>query len=72
MSGKLFLVGLGPGDQQLQTPGALAVLENCDVVVGYRGYVDQIANLTAGKELRLKNWVMAFHAFNFHDNYIFY
>ena len=51
MSGKLFLVGLGPGDQQLQTPGALAVLENCDVVVGYRGYIDQIANLTSGKEL---------------------
>ena len=51
MSGKLFLVGLGPGDQQLQTPGALAVLEKCGGVVGYRGYIDQIANLTSGKEL---------------------
>ncbi len=51
MTGKLFLVGLGPGDAQLQTPGALAALQSSDVVVGYRGYVGQIAAVTAGKEV---------------------
>ena len=51
MTGKLFLVGLGPGDSQLQTPGALAALESCDVVVGYRGYVGQITGMAAGKEV---------------------
>jgi precorrin-3B C17-methyltransferase len=49
--GKLFLVGLGPGDSRLLTPLALAALQDCDVVVGYRGYIEQIGELLWGKEL---------------------
>jgi precorrin-3B C17-methyltransferase len=49
--GKLFLVGLGPGDSSLRTPLALAALQDCDVVVGYRGYIEQIGDLLWGKEL---------------------
>jgi cobalt-factor III methyltransferase len=49
--GKLFLVGLGPGDPRLLTPLALAALQDCDVVVGYRGYVEQIGELLRGKQL---------------------
>ena len=49
--GKLVLVGLGPGDPGLVTPNALASLEQCDVIVGYRGYIDQLGNLGESKEL---------------------
>ena len=51
MAGKVYLVGLGPGDAQLQTPSALAALNDCEVLVGYRGYVDQIGDWAVGKEV---------------------
>lgn len=50
-SGKLYLVGLGPGDRQHTTPAALEILHTCDTVVGYRGYVEQLGDLVEGKEL---------------------
>lgn len=49
--GRLFLVGLGPGDPSLLTPLARAALQDCDAVVGYRGYIEQIEELLRGKEL---------------------
>jgi precorrin-3B C17-methyltransferase len=48
--GKLYLVGLGPGDAAHLTPAALAALQESQVVVGFRGYMDQIPQLLAGKE----------------------
>ena len=50
-NGKLFLVGLGPGTPALLAPGAVTALQECDVVVGFRGYMEQIAPLTQGKDL---------------------
>ena len=50
-NGKLFLVGLGPGAAELLTPAAVDALLRSDVVVGFRGYLEQIANLTGGKEV---------------------
>ena len=49
--GRLYLVGLGPGDPNLLAPGASAVLQGVDVVVGFRGYMEQISALTNGKEV---------------------
>ena len=49
--GKLLLVGLGPGDVIHQTPAAATALSECDVLVGYRGYIDQLSGLLTGKEL---------------------
>ena len=49
--GKLVLVGLGPGDAIHQTPAAATALSECDVLVGYRGYIDQLSGLLTGKEL---------------------
>ena len=51
MSGKLLLVGIGPGDARLQTSGARDALRDCDVLVGYRGYVEQLDDQAQGKEL---------------------
>ena len=49
--GRLLLIGLGPGDPGLQTAAAHGALSNCDVLVGYRGYIDQVSALASGKEL---------------------
>ncbi len=49
--GKLSVVGLGPGDRDLTAPRAIAALRDADVVVGYRGYLDTIRDLLAGKEI---------------------
>lgn len=48
---KLYLVGLGPGDRSLMTPAAADALLQCDVVVGYTGYVQQVRDLLEGKDI---------------------
>ena len=50
-SGTLYLVGLGPGSPDLLAPGAAAALEDSDIVVGFRGYIEQITSLTNSKEI---------------------
>lgn len=35
---KISIVGIGPGDESSMTPEALAALQQCDVVVGYKYY----------------------------------
>jgi precorrin-3B C17-methyltransferase len=47
--GKLYLVGLGPGDAGHLTPAALAAIENSDELVGYGFYIDQVSALASGK-----------------------
>ena len=49
--GQLYLVGLGPGNPSLLAPSAAAALQEADVVVGFRGYMEQIDSLVVGKEL---------------------
>lgn len=40
--GNLFLVGIGPGNHKDMTAKCVAVLRNCDVVVGYKRYVELV------------------------------
>ncbi len=49
--GRLFLVGIGPGDHRDMTARAIAVLRNCDVVVGYSRYIELARPFIAGKEV---------------------
>lgn len=49
--GTLFVVGLGPGSPGLLTPDAGAAIDAAEVVVGYRGYLDRIADRLARKEV---------------------
>ncbi len=42
MTGKLWIVGLGPGAQDLQTPQAVAALAAASELVGYGAYVDRV------------------------------
>ena len=47
--GRLCVVGLGPGSPGLLTPDALEALREADTVVGYHGYLDQVADVLVGK-----------------------
>ena len=38
--GVLFLAGIGPGDPKTMTNHCIAVFRNCDVVVGYKKYIE--------------------------------
>ena len=50
-NGIIYLVGLGPGDAGYLNPNAAAALRDCDVVVGFRGYIEMAGDLLHGKEL---------------------
>lgn len=50
-NGKLFLVGLGPGDPQHMTFRAREAIECSDVIVGYNAYVKLIEPYTSGKKV---------------------
>ena len=53
-AGKLSVIGLGPGDRGLMTPRAVAALQQAELVIGYRGYLDPIGDLLAGKEVQAR------------------
>ena len=40
--GKIFVVGIGPGNREQMTIQAQDVLSQCDVIVGYTVYVELI------------------------------
>ncbi|SDJ79181.1 precorrin-3B C17-methyltransferase [Ferrimonas sediminum] len=50
MSGHLSIVGIGPGSLELMTPMARIAIENAELVVGYKPYLEMIAPLLGGKE----------------------
>ncbi len=51
IQGTLYVVGLGPGAEGLLTPEASRALEKAEVVVGYQGYLEMIAERIAGKRV---------------------
>ena len=51
ISGKINLVGIGPGDAQYLPPAASQAISESDVVVGFRAYISQIQGLVTGKEV---------------------
>ena len=42
-TGILKVVGIGPGAPDLMAPRALAALQEAEVIIGYKGYLDQAA-----------------------------
>lgn len=48
---KLYVVGIGPGEQDQMTKYAEAVLEECQVIIGYDGYIDLVRERCQGKTL---------------------
>ena len=47
--GKLYLVGLGPGDAAMLTPAAQDAIADSSQLVGYRYYIEQVAGSADGK-----------------------
>ena len=46
----IYVVGLGPGNEDQMTPRALAALEKCDVIVGYKAYIELVRHLFEGRK----------------------
>ncbi len=51
IQGMIFVVGTGPGDYENLTPAAVKAIHGSDVVIGYRTYLDLIADLLHNKEV---------------------
>lgn len=51
MTGKLFIVGVGPGSHDHMTFRAKEVIEQSDTIVGYDTYVSLVEDLIKGKEI---------------------
>ena len=49
--GKLFIVGVGPGDHQHMTFRAKQVIETSEIIVGYDTYISLVEDLIGGKEV---------------------
>ncbi len=48
---RLFVIGIGPGSPDYLTKRARDILDNVEVIVGYRTYIDLIGSLIEGKEI---------------------
>jgi len=49
-TGKIFVIGVGPGQRDLLTPQAVAALQKVEIVIGYSGYFGWVEDLLRGKE----------------------
>jgi len=49
--GKIFVVGIGPGDIEHMTGKAIQAIQDSDVIVGYKTYIKLIEKLANGKEI---------------------
>ena len=47
--GRLFVVGIGPGNAEWRSPQASAAIAQCDDLVGYGLYLDLLGGLAGGK-----------------------
>ncbi|MEM0332650.1 MAG: precorrin-8X methylmutase [Archaeoglobaceae archaeon] len=47
--GKLFVVGIGPGSDELLTIKAAKIIEEADIVIGHRRYVEMVKHLAKGE-----------------------
>ncbi|MBF8983577.1 precorrin-3B C(17)-methyltransferase [Lutibacter sp. B2] len=49
--GKIYVVGLGPGDIEYMNQRALQAIKDSDVIIGYKTYIKLIEDLIEGKEV---------------------
>ena len=51
-NGKIYVVGIGPGKKENMTFRAYEAMENSDIIVGYKTYVDLVKEYYLGKEMK--------------------
>ncbi len=56
--GKIYVVGIGPGDTSMMTEQAADALKNSDVIVGYKTYTDLIKDVYPDKDIRVSGMRM--------------
>lgn len=48
---KIYVIGMGPGKEEMMTAEAVEALRRCDVIVGYKVYLDLLSEEFGDKEL---------------------
>lgn len=51
MQNKIYIIGMGPGKEEMMTGEAMQALEEADVIIGYTVYVKLLGERFAGKEM---------------------
>ena len=51
MKNSIYIVGIGPGKEEMMTGEAIAALENADVIIGYTVYVKLLGERFSEKEM---------------------
>lgn len=51
MKNKIYIIGMGPGSEEMMTAQALKALEESDVIIGYSVYINLLGERFKGKEL---------------------
>ncbi len=51
MKYKIFVIGMGPGREEMMTQEAIQALENSDVIIGYTVYLELLGQHFSGKEM---------------------
>ncbi len=51
MSGKISVIGLGPGNLENITSKACAAIRNCNTLIGYDAYIDLLSDLISDQEV---------------------
>ena len=51
MKNRIYIVGMGPGKEEMMTGEALKALEEADVIVGYPVYINLLGGRFREKEL---------------------
>ena len=49
-NGKIYVVGIGPGDMEHMTAKAVKAIEDANIIIGYKPYLQYIEGLTSQKE----------------------
>lgn len=49
--GRLNIVGIGPGDRDFLSQKAYKAIRSCQVIVGYKAYIELLNDLVTGKEV---------------------
>ncbi len=49
---KIYVVGMGPGLEEHMTPSAKAALSECDIIIGYKVYIDLLRDEFPDKDMR--------------------
>ena len=51
MKNKIYIIGMGPGKEDMMTGEAIQALENADIIIGYTVYMKLLGERFSGKEI---------------------